>query len=559
MALDLSAIKKYTVTQLASTVGDITEATVDNIASAIKTQIKTANTIDEMKEKYAKSGNIDDISNQITYLKNQGYTVDKIASMLNSPDSSITKSDIKKQVKSAMNTASGYVDGTDISYKKDNLMGLPFRYSTVADPRRRVYNNTFLADHSVISFMPGKPLYRKNNTSITGADSGNFFDDGTDESGFPTAFGVSDDSSEAEIISWLKGSAKASSNPKKAMDLRYYGWTSDYDTYYKYLNLALETVGYKMGISNVKPYSQYVQDSWTKRSISFYCTKNANVSESLSNEYGSSAIADSAKTVSDVAREAQFLFGLDDTTGLTISDDNKSILSDDYKNSLNMSGTGGDTGFFSSILSGATNALKSVTSGLTSAATGVQLYYPEIWKDSSFSRNYSVQFDFVSPYGDPEAIFEYVYLPFLTLYTLASPRQSGLNGYTGPFLLKADMPGYFTSDLAVISSMSWTKGGKDGLYNRDGLPLAMTVDITVKDLYPIVIMANKFSLLRMNTGFHSFLDNMAGLAMDRYDPIFDIQSELNAKLTYISPENTFDRAFQTAKGWTFRITHPNMS
>jgi hypothetical protein len=107
--------------------------------------------------------------------------------------------------------------------------------------------------------------------------------------------------------------------------------------------------------------------------------------------------------------------------------------------------------------------------------------------------------------------------------------------------------------------MSWTKGGKDGLYNRDGLPLAMTVDITVKDLYPIVIMANKFSLLRMNTGFHSFLDNMAGLAMDRYDPIFDIQSELNAKLTYISPENTFDRAFQTAKGWTFRITHPNMS
>lgn len=66
--------------------------------------------------------------------------------------------------------------------------------------------------------------------------------------------------------------------------------------------------------------------------------------------------------------------------------------------------------------------------------------------------------------------------------------------------------------------MSWKRGGSEGLYTKDGLPLEMEVSITVQDLYPVLAMTHNYSALRYNSGLNFFLENMAGMSVDRFTP-----------------------------------------
>ena len=81
-------------------------------------------------------------------------------------------------------------------------------------------------------------------------------------------------------------------------------------------------------------------------------------------------------------------------------------------------------------------------------SNGMKVMYPELWNNSDYSKSMTFDFNFVSPYGDPESIFRYVYVPFLALMCLAMPRQADDNGYVSPFFVRADLPGVISSDLA---------------------------------------------------------------------------------------------------------------
>jgi hypothetical protein len=120
-------------------------------------------------------------------------------------------------------------------------------------------------------------------------------------------------------------------------------------------------------------------------------------------------------------------------------------------------------------------------------------------------------FNFVSPYGDPLSIFQYVYVPFFSLLSFAMPRQAAENGLVTPFLVRADMPGIVTSDLAMITQVDWVKGGPQGLFTKDKLPRAISGTFTVQDLYPYLAATKRLSFLSANPSYTVFLDNMAGL------------------------------------------------
>jgi hypothetical protein len=80
-----------------------------------------------------------------------------------------------------------------------------------------------------------------------------------------------------------------------------------------------------------------------------------------------------------------------------------------------------------------------------------------------------------------------------------------------PFLVRADMPGIITSDLAMITSVDWVKGGQQSLFTKDKLPRAISGSFTVQDLYPYLSAVKRLSFLSANPSFTVFLDNMAGL------------------------------------------------
>ena len=146
-----------------------------------------------------------------------------------------------------------------------------------------------------------------------------------------------------------------------------------------------------------------------------------------------------------------------------------------------------------------------------SVSNGMKVMYPELWSNATYSKNMSFSFTFTSPYGDPASIFKYVYVPFCALACLALPRQAAENGFVSPMFVRADIPGMVTSDLALISSFSFTKGGSQNLWTKDGLPRSIEVSITISDLYPYLSMVSDYASLSSNPSYAVFLDNMSGL------------------------------------------------
>jgi hypothetical protein len=516
------------------------------------------------KELYDTTGALSSISNSVKYMSNQGYTSEEIAEVLNTADSeySISSADIDDLLQQIDNSQEYQNDFSNLSYAKDTIIGLPFRYNYMTDPGRRTYNKTFF-DCDIMTIVPGFPKYRGADTEIKNSVGSSFFsshDDQLDSNSLINneAFGLgSDPDLDTTVFNWLMKNQK-STDLKANKDLRYYGFSPNMKMFLQYLELALESVGVKMGLigvnnlASMSNFNSYMNQNFGTSSFKFYVSKNANLSESISNSFSESAIASSAKTISDISKEAMFLLGKNGTD----------ITSTDLNTIWGINSEGG----FGKTLSDSISSAKKLINGADSsgvateifddmraAINGVNMVYPEIWKDSSFSRNFSVSFKFVSPYGTPQAIFEYVYLPFLILFTLAAPRQVGINGVTSPFLCKVDVPGYFTSDLAVITSIDWTKGGDDQLYNKDGLPLAMNVSVTFKDLYPLIMLPRKFQMLRVNQGMHGFLDNMAGLSTERYTPFEDIANSLKIRAGYTLGQ--VERGFsRSVSDWLYRVS-----
>jgi len=442
------------------------------------------------------------------------------------------------------------------------IYGMPFRFNPLTDPGNKIYDKTFLADGPIISIIPGVPKFRRDDHEISeilkgkegvGTVRPEAATDGSGESAFTNGNNLHL-GNEDQISEWLLTSQK-NNDINKNRDLRYYRFDENFADFLKYFNMLYVSLAAKMtglglnGISNVtaimkgNAYTIETELFNLRRGIRFYANKNISVSESISNSFGQSMLAGLTKQVSDLAKEAQFVLG---STAKITEEGRQQYTGDGIFKSAIESVT--------KIFSGnnSNSVIGELSMSLDQALHGANLIYPEVWKDSQYSKSISCSFNFISPYGTPEAILEYVYKPFLILLTLACPRQVGTAGYTLPFICKVDCPGYFTSDLAAITSIDWTKGGNEQLYSKDGLPLAITVNIQIKDLFPILMIPHNFSFLRHNTGMHGFIDNMAGIPIERFAPIKDIEASIAAKTAYILGSGY--RAAQQANDWAYRIT-----
>lgn len=74
---------------------------------------------------------------------------------------------------------------------------------------------------------------------------------------------------------------------------------------------------------------------------------------------------------------------------------------------------------------------------------------------------------------------------------------------------------WFDSSLAVVQSISFTKGGDDNNWTIDNLPLQIDVNVTIKDLYSSMPITKKYKMMSYNIGLSSFLDTMSGIRTDQ--------------------------------------------
>ena len=157
----------------------------------------------------------------------------------------------------------------------------------------------------------------------------------------------------------------------------------------------------------------------------------------------------------------------------------------------------------------AMNALKTVA--------GSRILIPKVWDNSTASSSINLTFKLKAPFGDRFTVFSTVLVPFVLLLALALPKQSIKLGYSMPFVLAIDAPSVIQSAACVITSFTYARGGDSNLYSIDGLPLEMSVQLSVEDVFDSMFLpdtaknSDRLSkALNSNPLFYSFLNNISG-------------------------------------------------
>lgn len=172
----------------------------------------------------------------------------------------------------------------------------------------------------------------------------------------------------------------------------------------------------------------------------------------------------------------------------------------------------------------------------TSILDGANIVYPEVFKSSDYDKSYSISMKFYTPYGDSFSQFENVYLPLFSLLAMALPKQGtknffgdaysgSVNAYSSPFILRADAPGNFSSDTCIISNLSFKREGGWTAHNQ---PIGIDVTLSLKDIYPMMIMSNTVEELNKNGTMLNYIANLAGIPIIEADKIaFGFRNKLD--------------------------------
>ena len=163
---------------------------------------------------------------------------------------------------------------------------------------------------------------------------------------------------------------------------------------------------------------------------------------------------------------------------------------------------------------GASGALANADAGMIIKGEG-RFQLPKIWNDSSYSRNYSINMKFRSPYGDRISIFENTFIPLLFLIGLTSPRQAGFSAYTSPFYIKAFSKGLISCEMGMITSLSINRGEDRNDRTIEGFFRTISVNLTIEDVMPTMSMSMSsgiFAALKStNTGLKNYLTGLANI------------------------------------------------
>ena len=422
-------------------------------------------------------------------------------------------------------------EGQNASLYGNMMLGTPFTYTRITDPNNRAMINTFVKDSTFLSLTPGLPKYNggafqqeisQQVRSLFTREASTYLNQ------TPTA---------QEMADYLLKNGMDLQFAEK--DKRYYTFQPDYEQYFAYLETMLNTLWVKMGLgtaedgsqniftffnpsSNSSDYDSSLRDRY-RSSIGFFVNPEGAVTEGIGNQTVSSDLASGANARADEFQRINYITGMGTGgnarnimrqvgVGITQFDTLKDIVRANFNTGNQpLLSFGGVANLAASVIKFSNTQDMSALVQQFQVTNGMKVTYPDLWTSSNYSKFMNFSFNFVSPYGDPLSIFQYVYVPFFSLLSFAMPRQAAENGLVTPFLVRADMPGIVTSDLAMITQVDWVKGGPQGLFTKDKLPRAISGTFTVQDLYPYLAATKRLSFLSANPSYTVFLDNMAGL------------------------------------------------
>ena len=405
------------------------------------------------------------------------------------------------------------------------IVGRPMAFNHRCDPNQRVYQDTLLKNDTIIRVTPG--VYDYDQDKILKASK--ILDEHNEQLKLLRQNGL--DGNEKRLAALNRETQERMI--KEKLDMRYLTFKPSMPEFLRAFQLLMNRAGtslFSRGFAT-KGSDNYItsnirdalmgagmnEDS-KYRGFNLWVEKSTSISETISSSFTSSVFEGLSSKVSRMSREFQLF------TGAAIG---------------NNADAGPEVTTQDNVAKDQASVIGRMISQASSSLSGAKVILPQIWEDSRFDRSYNVSFRFTSPYGDDRSVYMNVIIPFLFILTAALPHQDGPSGMTFPFLLQMDCPGYFSTPMGVITSLSFVKGGQDRLWNASGLPLVIEGTFSVGDLYSSLSLPLDDSMFVTNFGTAAFVNNLVG-----------------ASLYYAYDTSMKDDLTNYAKGGLLRITDP---
>lgn len=218
--------------------------------------------------------------------------------------------------------------------------------------------------------------------------------------------------------------------------------------------------------------------------VSFRVNATGPISESFSSQAQESEVAQKINSISSQARSTEFDFANGNLVGGAVG-----------------AVVGGVMSGVKDLFSGALDSLH--LSGLAALGGSAFVDIPRSWQSSAAQlprMNYTI--NLVSPYGNRVSQLLNLYTPLAMLLAMSLPMATGLQSYTSPFLVEIFDKGRCQSRLAMVESLSITRGTGNTGFNREGHAMGIEVNISFMDMSTILAMpiSQGFSANAMATG-----------------------------------------------------------
>ena len=431
--------------------------------------------------------------------------------------------------------------------------GMPFQYTAITDRRTNsgtTYGQEPLTDDAVTSgdmdmygrsfagdiaanmpiavIVPGTPKFLTNIKQSIFGYGGDSENTSAQEAWLPLFSNLTDTELTDAIEKLMDGNNDS---------YQYYSIEVNTTEYFNFVNALCQTTARFMGLTDFtyrgktcdkfnwktyntaadQDYSIFQEVAGLNDGVSFAFDPMSSVSDSMSNSTGESQFAGMFNDISAKARELEFMLG---STALSDSGIFDFVDTTDYTAQVATIGDG--------LLSGITNPMSVIYAFIKNASHGMNVRFPQLWQDSSFSKSYDLDMRFITPYATAFCKWRYVLVPFLHIFTFVAPQsKDSVINYSRPFLIKAYSRGYFNVEMGIIDTIQWKRFGDGDMIGEDGIPTQMDVSVSFMDLYQQLAISmfngeitgdvSRMAIFFNNTGLMDLLGSLSGVNTNRFN------------------------------------------
>jgi hypothetical protein len=148
---------------------------------------------------------------------------------------------------------------------------------------------------------------------------------------------------------------------------------------------------------------------------------------------------------------------------------------------------------------------------------GGRVDIPQLWEDSSFSQEYTFSIKLLAERSS-DSVWSNIIVPMAHLLTLASPKLLPSNvAYFQPYVIKFNIKNTLFVPAGMITSLAIRRGENGDLFTVYGDLLGLTLSVTLKSLYNVLVSTNHDFAASGNITTQSYLKTLLNMSLNTND------------------------------------------